>query len=175
MFRLPKFSAALVALALGVFSISAQADFTREMDDAGVKAEITKMLGETNPSTGKAYTLVEIGFAFRAVFGADASGIFTADAIGRGSLPADSVTAALIVWGAGSAKEVVTAANAAAPGQSAAIQTAALSIPGVDPAVVLAASGAGTPGGGGAVVPGTPAPAFSGVGGGGGGGVASPA
>ncbi len=189
MFNLMNLRAALLALVLGLFSISAQADFTSGMSVEQIQSEIQAMLTKTNPATGKLYSLIDVGNAAKAA--GITAGQFTAASIGEGTLPALAVTASIIVWGDASAPEVVTAAltaspksatdvvsvaNGLAPDQSNNIVTAALSVPTVNPADVTAATAAGP------AAPGTlaaltaaAAAAGGGAGGGGGGGVASPA
>ena len=175
MTRLPKLTAALLAASFMVFSAAASADFTTSMTHAQIEAEMTRMLSTVNPSTGKNYTLIQV--AESAKLGGLTANVFTTDAVLRGSPAPDVVTAALTVWGLPDTKLILDAAVAAAPGQLADIQTAALSFPGVDPTIVAGATGAGgiVPGVGGAPA-GTPAPALGGgAGPAGGGGVASPA
>ena len=192
MSRLPRITAALLALAVSAVSVNAEAAFSSGMNQAQIQAEITGMLSQTNPATGKAYTLVEVGSAMKAA--GYTAAVFTTDSILRGSGASAVVSAAITVWGTNSAPEIAGAAVAAAPTQAgsivseatgaaptqvAAIQTAAINA-GADPTVVLAASAAGGPAAGpiGGGPAGTPAPALgggAGPGGGGGGGVASPA
>ncbi len=189
MFKRPTWKEVLLALALGIFSISVQAAFNAGMTPAQVQAEISAMLSQTNPQTGKPYSLVDVANAAKTA-GVEA-GEYTSAVIAAGTNPAVAVTAAIAAWGQADApaitaaaiaaapsavSEVIRVANALAPDQTQAITTAALAVPGVDPATVLAATAAG-PAAAGTIAALTAAAAApgGGAGGGGGGGVASPA
>ncbi len=204
MTRLPKLTAALLAASLAVFSATASADFTSGMSQDQVSTEVASMLGKTNPTTNKPYTLLDVAQAAKAA-GITAE-MFTTASIAEGSSAPQVTTAAIATWGIDSASQISVAAANAAPGQVDAIVTAAATVAptksndivaaitalpqfaGQTQAIqtaaangVLASGGAtgagGAPGGGGVPV-GTPAPALgggAGAGGGGGGGVASPA
>ncbi len=189
MFKRPTWKEALLALTLGIFSFSAQAAFNAGMTQTQVQAEISVMLSQTNPRTGQPYSLMDVANAAKTA-GVEA-GEFTSAVIAAGTNPVVAVTAAITAWGQaaapaiaaaaitaapGATSEVIRVANALAPDQTQAITTAALAVPGVDPAVVLAATAAGpaTEGTIAALTAAAAAPG-GGAGGGGGGGVASPA
>ena len=189
MIEIQPWKKALIALALSISSLSAQAAFNAAMTPAQVQTEISSMLAQTNPKTGKNYSLVEVADAAKAA--GIQSNAFAAAVIAAGANPAIAVTAAIAAWGQADAPAIVTAAltaapaaagdvvrvaNALAPELSQAIQTAALAAPGVDPTAVTQATAAGpaAPATVAALTAAAAAPG-GGAGGGGGGGIASPA
>jgi urease accessory protein UreF len=184
-----KWKKALLMLSLCLFAFSAEAAFNADMTSNQVKSEISAMLVKINPLTGKAFTLTEVADAAKtagiqantfatAVIanGADATLAVAASIAAWGQAEAPGIVSAAIAAAPTSTTDVIRVANALAPDQSQAIQTAALAVPGVDPSVVMAATAAG-PAAAATIAALTAAAAApgGGAGGGGGGGIASPA
>lgn len=126
------------ALALGLFSLSAQAAFTGTMTDAQVQAEITAMLAQTDPATGQPYSLVQVAQAAQAAGVTPAS--FTTAAVSGSVVSTTAVYTAITVWGQSAAPAVVSAAIVAAPASAGAIVSMALQ---VAPAQITAIQTAG--------------------------------
>lgn len=147
----------MLALALGIFSISAEAAFTNNMSAVQIQAEISAMLAQTDPATGQQYSLIDVATAAKTA-GITAD-MFTSAAIRSGVQTPVSVFTAITVWGEASAPTVVNAAVAAAPLQAVEIVKMALALAptqsvditsaaisaGADPTAILAATAAGSP------------------------------
>lgn len=186
MFVRPKWKEMLLALSLCLFTFSAHAEFSAGMTPVQVKSEISAMLAKTNPLTGQAYTLTAVADAAKAA-GIKAESFATA-LIANGTDATVAVTAAIAAWGQAEAPRIVSAAisaapkssaevirvaNALAPGQSQAIQAAAITA-GVSLDAFMAATAAGPASAETIAALTAAATAPGGGGGGGGGGIASP-